>query len=131
MERHLDLLGKKRSRASQDGWVGPQGVVTSNELTEAELIEERVQERLQQARSELEGATLPSPKLTIKRMVQQVRLPFRAPVIPATCVCFNDLRKTCPLIPAPHRESTVVCISIGTTSQAFAQGESTPEISRC
>ena len=59
MERHLDLLGKKRSRASQDGWVGPQGVVTSNELTEAELIEERVQERLQQARSALD-CRLPS-----------------------------------------------------------------------
>jgi len=88
----MDLLGKRRSRASEDGWVGPQGVATSNELTEAELIEKRVQERLQQARSAPEDASLPSPELTIKHMVQQVRVPSLAPMIPTTCFFSNDLR---------------------------------------
>ena len=89
----MDLpLGKRRSRASEDGWVGPQGVATSNELTEAELIEKRVQERLQQARSAPEDASLPSPELTIKHMVQQVRVPSLALMIPTTCFFSNDLR---------------------------------------
>jgi hypothetical protein len=127
----MDLLGKRRSRASEDGWVGPQGVATSNELTEAELIEKRVQERLQQARSAPKDATLPSPELALKRMVQQVCVPSLAPMIPAMCFFFNDLRETCPMTPATHRESPVLCISIGKTSQASAQGESTSKISRC